>query len=305
MGFQSTDSGVAASVFLALYTIFLVFMTFIVIKKRFKTVYMLIFLFSLFRFAAQLCGVVYSKLGPVYWQWLIAYLVLGAEGYFALIYAGFRFTCKAQIEKFGESWILKTGPNVGNFRFFFMLKFICRSWGTLFHSILIPANALVIAGGSMLSAMTSEEMAEEQDKINTSKALRTAGQVLFLVLTICLILVNLYVFTKEKVRNHTTIAVMCTAPFLLVRGIFGILSIYLTDMNYFQFSNYENGEVNHSLVIYEYVLGTTMEFISACLLMSKYWLDKSHPNQEIDHELSGVNSSREELSEIMAEKLDN
>lgn len=273
-GFHSTNSGIAASVFLALYTIFLSFMTYVVAKKGFLTVYTFIFFFCLLRFGGQLCGVVYAKLGPDHWQWLIAYLVLGAEGYFTLIFAAFRFTCRAQVERFGLSWVLETGPNIG----FFLLKRL--TWRGIFHTILIPANALVIAGGSMLAGISYDQMQQEHSKVQTSKALRTAGQVLFLGMTIFLIALNIYVYKKERIRNHITIAVMCAAPFLLTRGIFGILSIYITKMNYFQLSNYDqNGSVDHDLVIYEYVLSTSMEMICALILMTKFWFDEHHSAQ--------------------------
>lgn len=267
-GFISVESGIAASVFLALYTIFLGFMIFIIFQKGFKTVYTFIFFFTLFRFGGQLCGVVYAKVGPEHWQWLIAYLVLGAEGYFALIFAAFRFTCKAQVDEFGKSWVLSTGPGPWGF---FLLKRITKTWVNIFHFILIPANALVISGGSMLAGIDPSEMNDEKSKINTSKALRTTGQVLFLLMTFASIWLNIHVYYKERVRNITTIAVMIAAPFLVVRGLFGILSIYITKMNYFQLSNYTGSGINHDLVVYEYVLATTMEFIAALVLMSRYF----------------------------------
>lgn len=289
MGFHSPDSGIAASVFLALYTLFLGQMTYIMIKRGFKNVYTFIFFFTLFRFGGQLCGVVYAALGPLHYKWLIAYLVLGAEGYFALIFAGFRFTCRAQYEKFGESWMLHKGPNVGNL---FILKRLCKSWSRIFHLTLIPANALVISGGSMLAGILYDDMAKEHNTVMTSKALRTTGQAIFLSMTLCLIFLTIYVFVVEKVRNHTTIAVLCGSPFILVRGIFGVLSIYITEMNYFQFSNYdEEGKVNHKLVVYEYVLSTTMEFITASLLMTKYWFDLKHPSEQLLLENKRTNNS--------------
>lgn len=299
MGFESPDAGIAASIFLALYTVFLGLMTYIVIRKGFRTVYTLIFFFTLFRFGGQLCGVVCFKVGPQHWQWLISYLVLGAEGYFALIFAAFRFTCRAQEEKFGTSWVTHEGPNVGKLpvlKLFFGFGFFTRSWARMFHFVLIPANALVIAGGSMLAGMLDEQIADDPGKVNTSKALRTVGQSLFLALTICLILLNLYVFAKERVRNHTTLAVMCIAPFMMVRGIFGILSIYIQEMNYFDYGNYTDGLVNHLLVIYEYVLSTSMEFISACILMTKYWLDETNAGQKLLSEKS--ESDLEQTGEV-------
>lgn len=279
-----SDGGIAAAVFLALYSVFLVLMIYVVVKKGFLTLYSFILFFSLFRFAGQLCGLVYAKLGPDHYQWLIAYLVFGAEGYFTLIFAAFRFSCRAQVETYGLSWVLDSKPKIN----FPILRFFTLSWKAIFHWTLIPANAMVIAGGSMLAGIDYDRLLEEHNKVVTSKILRTVGQALFLTMTICLVLLNLYIFAKERIRNHITIAVMMAGPFLLVRGIFGILSIYIDLMNYYQLSNYtQNGSVGHKLVVYEYVLSTTMEFVAAVILMSKYWFDERHPTEKLledDHE---------------------
>lgn len=277
-GFHSVDQGSAASVYLALYTFFFAFMIYVVIRKGFLTVYSFLFMFTLFRFFGQLCGVVYAKLGPSHWKWLIPYLVLGAEGYFALIFAAFRFTCVAQKEQFGHSWILDSGPKWVPFPF----KRLCKTWRHLFHYVLIPANAFVIAGGSMLTGVDYDDLQSQHGKILTSKVLRTVGQAIFLSLTFMLIALNIYVFTKERIRNHVTIAVMLAGPFLIVRGVFGVLSIYITKMNYFDLENYnDNGSLNHQLVIFEYVLSTTMEFVAALFLISKYYFDLKKKAQSI------------------------
>lgn len=45
-------------------------------------------------------------------------------------------------------------------------------------------------------------------------------------------------------------------------------------MNYYKVSNYENGELNNELVIYDYVLSTTMEFIASLLSVSRIWFER-------------------------------
>lgn len=267
--FESQDLGIAASIFLAVYVIFFCFMTFVVTKRGFATVYTFLWAFSLLRLGGQLCGVVFAKLGIEHWQWLISYLVLGAEGYFTLIFAAFRFTCKAQVNEFGYSWVLSQGPGI-------KLVLLRRNmtWKSIFHLILIPANALVIAGGSMLAGLTGDDL-HNQSKIHTSEGLRTTGQVLFVLMTLAAILLNIYVFVIERVRNHITISVLCASPFLLVRGIFSVMSIYISAMNYFETTNYTGGgSSSRTVTIYEYVLSTTMEFIVACLLASRFFFEK-------------------------------
>jgi ABC-type multidrug transport system permease subunit len=131
-GFQSPKSGAAALVFLILYTAYTLAVIVIVTRLGWKTVYSLLLYYGLVRFGCQLCGVVYSAIGVEHWQWLIGYLVLGAQGYFALILAAFRFIIKGQREKFGHSWLAPSKDeklqmmNLQNSRF-------CRFYGRCLH----------------------------------------------------------------------------------------------------------------------------------------------------------------------------
>ena len=68
--------------------------------------------------------------------------------------------------------------------------------------------------------------------------------------------------------------VFIVAPFLLVRGVFGILSIYLDKMDYFLLSNYTAEGLASSFVAYEYIMGTTMEFVSATVFISTYYINR-------------------------------
>lgn len=273
--FVSQAAGIAASVYLALYTLFLGFMTYVVIQRGFKTLFTFIFAFCVLRFGGQLCGVVYAKLGPEHYKWLIAYLVLQAEGYFTLILTCFRFTCKAQVEETGLSWVTSSGPRTP------LMSKLNVTWMNLFHFILIPANAFLIAGGSMTAGISISDYSTENSTVRTARGLRTAGQIIFLLMTIILMSLNIYVVLKERIRNRTTVSVMIVGPFLLVRGIFGILSIYIDNMNYFELSNYMSGGVNKNLVIYEYVLATTMEFLTAAVLMTRYFARKPNHNEYV------------------------
>lgn len=281
-GFKEVDSGAAASVFLGLYTLYLAFMVYVIWKKGFKTVYTFLLTFPLIRFGSQLCGMIFAKVGFDYINWLIAYLVLGAEGYFVLILAAFRFVAHAQKKQLNYSWLLEEGPKVP--AFLPLLKRFTKSWSRFFHYLLIPANALVIAGGTMLTGVT--DLDAEKSKVNTSKGLRTAGQAVFLLMTITVFLVSARAYKVEHVRNHFNKTVLASCPFLMVRGLFGILAIYITDMNYFQLSNYTGAGINHKLVIYEYVLSTTMEFLASCCLMSNFFWERRTKNDDIERWLT-------------------
>lgn len=273
-GFKETDSGIAASVFLAIYSIYAPFMCYVVYKRGIRTVYGFIWFFTIIRFAGQLCGVVYAKIGPDYWQWLIAYLVLGAEGYFALILAAFHTTCKGQKHGLGRSWLEDSGP--GRYIKFPILKKLCRSWASTFKTILIPANALVISAGITLAGISTGDVQDDSSQLHLSKVQRTIGQAMFLGMTVGTAILNVYVMLRE-VNNLFTIAVAFASPFLIVRGVFGIISIFLSSMNYFNPKNYQEG-LNWEVVMFEYVLGTSMELFASLCLLSQFFLEKKYDN---------------------------
>lgn len=276
MGFESTSSGVAASIYLGLYTLYLLLAINVVRKKGFKSIYTALLAFGIFRVGGQLCGVAFAVLGIQYWPWLVAYLVLTAEGYFSLIIAAFYFIVQCQIRQNGRSWLCKSKEERKEEQEASKFKHTsCLSWSTVFHLVLAPANALVIGGGTTLTGIDTDRWDQETDKINTSKGLRTAGQAIFLIQTIIVILLLVYVYVREKVRGHTIYLLFAASPFLLVRGIFGILSIFIDKMNYYQLSNYDGAGLTSDFVAYEYCLATTMEFIAASLFISNYYLDNS------------------------------
>lgn len=298
MGFESTSSGVAASIFLGLYTLYL-FLTINIVRQRgFRSIYTALLAFGVFRVGGQLCGVAFAVLGIEHWPWLIAYLVLTAEGYFALIIAAFYFIVQCQIKQNGRSWLCKSKEErkkeqeLSNFK-----HTSCLSWSAVFHMVLIPANALVISGGTTLTGVDTDKWDQETDKINTSKGLRTTGQAIFLIQTIIVILLLIYVYVKEKVRGCTIYLLFAASPFLLVRGIFGIMSIFIDEMNYYQLSNYDRAGLTSAFIAYEYCLATTMEFIAASLFISNYYLDKTEEVTEKES-YSKFESDESSLSKV-------
>jgi len=313
MAFDSTEAGVAASIFLGLYTMYLLLAINVVRHEGFKFIYRILLMFGLFRVAGQLCGVAFAKLGVEHWKWLIAYLVFTAEGYFTLIVASFYFVVQCQVRQKGSSWLLdhrdevetcegaseeresgdngseeretyeKTSDDKEDYRRKSDGEMSVANWGkkprsvswaAIFYMFLVPANAFIVAGGSLLTGATAEELEKETGNVNTSKALRTTGQVIFLLQTVTVVLLLVYVYVKEKIRGRTIYLLFAASPFLLVRGIFGILSIYVDKMNYYKLSNYSAEGLTSSFVAYEYCLATTMEFVAACLLISNYYLDR-------------------------------
>ncbi|CAI5757073.1 unnamed protein product [Candida verbasci] len=302
MGFQFEDSGIAASIYLALYTIYLIATIKIVYDKGWRSIYTSLLIFGIFRVCGQLCGVAFAKLGYKHYQWLIAYLVFSAEGYFTLILTSFHLIAHAQIQTSGSSWIRPTKKQKKQ-----MIR-DAKTWReqlqakipitTIFHWLLIPANAFIIAGGSMLTGQTPGNM--DQNVVHTSKALRTTGQIIFLLQTCIAIGLAVFVYAFQNLRHSNIYSIFLTSPFILVRGIFGILSIYLTKMNYYDMSNYTENGLNPHFVIYEYVLATTMEFITGVIYISNYYFDKKYSRRCTDDQLSIISDEKEDENDTVS-----
>ncbi|EGW32309.1 uncharacterized protein SPAPADRAFT_55793 [Spathaspora passalidarum NRRL Y-27907] len=290
MTFVDRNSGIAASIFLVLYVIYLSLTIKIVSEKGFRSIYTSLLVYGVFRVCGQMCGVVFSALGYEHWQWLIAYLVFSAEGYFVLVLCSFHLIANAQLYQFGQSWFRPSKEQkkqnlarATTIREKLRARFPLAS---VFHILLIPANALVISGGSTLAGQDPSN--PDPNKIITAKALRTTGQVMFLSLTLIAILLAIYVYYKEGVRHCNIYSIFIVAPFITIRGIFGVISIFITKMNYYDMSNYTANGLSAQFVTYEYVLATTMEFITACVYVGNYFIDRQRQTIPVSNEFDDV-----------------
>lgn len=276
--FESPKAAAAALVFLILYLFYTIAAVNIIRLKGCRSRYSFLTLYGVIRFGGQLCGVVFAALGLAHWQWLIAYLVLGAEGYFVLVLFTFHYLIQAQKKYFGWSWLRPTKEEKAKLKSQKHSFFLKRLAGyisifEIFHLLLIPANVCIIYGGTSTAGKTTQEIADDPSIITKSRILRTVGQALFLGETLFIVVMAMYVYFVEQIKNlvHLT-AIFMVSPFLTIRGIFGILSIYISSMNYYDSSNYTALGLSSQFVTYEYVLGTTMEFISgAILIFGFYW----------------------------------
>lgn len=257
MGFKDQDLGIAASIFLSLYVLYELQFIYIATQKGFNSLYTALGIFGLIKLGGQISGLGFAIQGFVHWQWLIAYLVLSAEGYFVLVLTTLYFLIKEQIRYYGESPLKQ--PILGG-----------MSYQKLFHLILIPANIVIIVGGTMLAGMSTEELILDTSKVHTSKILRSVGQAIFLVQSISvssLICLSFY----KGLRSKAMVLMISVIPFILVRGIYGIMSCFVTEMNYFVYTNYETNVSRRRITIYEYVLAISMEFLAANLLLLIFW----------------------------------
>lgn len=233
----------------------------------------MILFFCLIRMGAQLCAVAFSTLGYEHYEWLIAYLVLGAEGYFTLILSSFYFQAYAEYITFGRSELKPTKDQLereySTARERRHARFMSPS--AIFHWLMIPANVLIIAGGTQLSGAVPGDP-DYESKYKTSKGMRSTGQAMFLLLVTVSGATNLWLIFKKRVRIYMVYATLAAWVPLFIRGVFGLLSCFLDSLNYFDISNYTANGMSAKFIACEYILGATMEFIGATLLLSTYFI---------------------------------
>jgi hypothetical protein len=109
------------------------------------------------------------------------------------------------------------------------------------HWLLIAANAIIIAGGSVLAgdSNTVSSAWSDSDNVKTAKGMRAAGQAIFLLINV--VLAYWFVVTLRQYRSryssspfygHPTLAIlMATWPFLFIRGVFGVCQAAIDNLN--------------------------------------------------------------------------
>lgn len=108
------------------------------------------------------------------------------------------------------------------------------------HSILTPANAIIIAGGSMLANLQSESnhltAADIANRKTISKILRCVGAGLFLCMKILFnacVWITICRNRREKGKIHPTLIVLAImGQWLTVRGIFGLLQSAIDEVSH-------------------------------------------------------------------------
>lgn len=275
MTFWDVPLGAAATTFLVVFVLMFIASTYQITKLvGWKTRYTAIWVYTVLRIGAQICAIGFSSSQSNIVNWLIGYLVLGAEGYFTLVLSAFMFLCVFQ-KQFGEDYLRPTAPE--GIKGINKLRWKMRhSPAFYFHWILIPANAILIAGGSMASGVNYQAL-DHSNKIRTARALRCTGQAIFLLMTIILGLLAAKLYLKEHKKGALLLSVAIAWPFLLVRGIYGILAAVLPAFDYYNFNNYTSVGISESLVVGEYVMGTTMEVCAAGTFLIQALMTKFTP----------------------------
>lgn len=276
---MSLNAGASAAVvFLVLYAVLFVVLIFGYATRRLKlrSRYTTILFHVAIRLASQGTGLAFAIKGIEATDLLIAYLILGAEGYFTLVLCTIRFLIswhnhnldahdswlEARRKK-GQSWRQSLAES-------FSLRGLGRSPMVPVHYALVVANAIIIAGGSILAGNVG--VAIDPSKIATAKALRCAGQAVFLAITCVLlgcIVATIRQNRRERGKVHPTLLILLGIwPWLAVRGLYGVLASYLDKFSYYYEGNYDEHGLTNGFVASEYVLGTMTEWVSCLLLMA-------------------------------------
>ncbi|CAH6723343.1 hypothetical protein CLIB1444_14S01948 [[Candida] jaroonii] len=264
MGFIIEDFGIAASVFLGLYVIYNINCLVIIYHKSWKSSYSLLLFYGMVRMGGQISGVGFSIAGYTQYNWLIAYLIMSAEGYFLLVLGNLYFLIDEQFIAWGESPLKKP-----LFKFSIWNRPTFRS---LFHFSLLPANTFIVVSNTLLQGLSGDEL-KTDPQAKLSNLLRIIGQTMFLASSLLVGFFTLRSYFKG-IKTKTMVVLICIIPILSVRGVYGILACKIDDMNYFNVDNYIDPSLGERMTIYEYVLSTTMEYLTASLLLNIYWVKK-------------------------------
>ena len=139
-------------------------------------------------------------------------------------------------------------------------------------------------GGSLLAG-GHNNVHDFDSNMVTAKAMRTAGQAIFLTINVFLLYCIIDTIRQSRRENpgkgtHPTLLILlATWPLLFVRGLYGVLSAVLPAFNYFNPNNYGETGLTDSFVISEYIMGTTMEWTSCTLLMVTYLTSRNDPKK--------------------------
>ncbi|KAJ6554234.1 hypothetical protein B0H19DRAFT_1152935 [Mycena capillaripes] len=301
-----TGAAGAALAFLIGYLAVFGWMLFAFLTHRIKwrSRYALLFFHVTVRVAAQGCGIAFGILGFKNTNLFLAFLILGAEGYFTLVMCAFRFVISWHQRNLssGQSWLAPRGAahdkKLETYRRRKMLVFLFL--GPLafliyhdnppmvyFHLSFAYANTAIIIGGSYLAGADYSDLNSHDTKTRllVSKITRTAGQGVFLAGNAMLLAIILVTLRNNR-RNgdwrgkkgtvHPTLWLLLIAwcP-LIVRGVFGILQATVFSLSYYNPDNYGDSGFTPRFTLFEYLLGVLTEWL-ACVLLNLTYLTSRH-----------------------------
>lgn len=228
----------------------------------------MLLIYCIIRICGQICGMIYMLMASKPFGLLLAYIIMTAEGYFIIVWESLSFVIDWHKCNFGGSFmnypLYWKSLNPTKHRILALL----RTSKHLFHLLFITANTLlVISGTIVIKPNPSGEY--------IGMILRTAGSAIFLAGIIVIIGILIYTFYLCRTKYHypwkqlgTLFIISLAMPFLLVRGVFGVLQACDYEYTYSNEENYTADGFSTSFLIGEYVLSIAMELITCMLLLS-------------------------------------
>ncbi|WWC62288.1 uncharacterized protein I303_104884 [Kwoniella dejecticola CBS 10117] len=236
MGFHG--EGIGGAVFLALYSINLSILIFGFSTRRisFKSVYSFLLFHVCLRISAQSVSIVTGTKDRLDTGLLIAFFVLGAEGYFSLVLCAYRFLIHhhQHIYPVSGSWLegkpnknKNTGAKDPWYVRFKRAMTARNSDGTkdpwvmtIIHWTLIGANTIIIVGGTRATGVDYTEP-DFWKRIHDGQVLRAVGQAIFLAINI-LLAIFLYLSVRQD-RNPNGTLPSGWNHFFRVEGVHGAI----------------------------------------------------------------------------------
>ncbi|KAF7331523.1 hypothetical protein MKEN_00031200 [Mycena kentingensis (nom. inval.)] len=273
-------------------------------RLKWRSRWSILFTHIIVRIASQICGIGFSILGFGNVSMFLAFLILGAEGYFTLVLCTFRFVISWHQHNFpnGISWLeprrdIPSGLTreqklkrtltflfLGPFALFIYRDNVMAA----FHLVLIVANAIIISGGSFLANADLSDFGDPETvrKLRISKIMRTSGQAIFLACnTLLLLIILVTIRQSRKMRKaagesgvHPTLWVLLiTWVPLIIRGVFGVLQSADFELSYYNPENYGPHGFSDHFTLVEYLMGVTTEWLACVLLCVTYFTSKNDP----------------------------
>ncbi|KAK6909871.1 hypothetical protein L486_00476 [Kwoniella mangroviensis CBS 10435] len=214
--------GIGGVVFLTLYTINFTILLYGFTTRliSFKSVYSFLLFHVCLRLAAQSVAIVTGTKDQLNGGLLVAFFVLGAEGYFSLVLCAYRFLIHhhEHVYPISASWLEgKTNRNKDKDGqkdpWYVRLKRALTAknkdgkkdpWVmTIIHWTLIGANTIIIVGGTRATGADYTDP-DFWDRIHDGEILRATGQAIFLAINI-LLAVFLFLSVKQDRNPNGTL----------------------------------------------------------------------------------------------------
>jgi hypothetical protein len=253
-GFQVQDLGIASSIFIGLYVIFMG-VNFLNGGFVFTRLMMFTQIHSALKIIGQIFGVVIAKNG--FKPSIVAcYTVFNSLAIIPLIMAGYCFLFKSN-GQIGPAEKINKIKNPRKYTLFLLLKImVCVTTGA--------AVVCTVVGVAIIAKDNVLELDLNSSSYKSSKILRAIGQCFFLLQLLTTFIMTTYTISTNKNMDLTfsIITTFLISLVLVVRGIYGVMGCFIDKMSIYTSTT--------SFVVYEYPMGVAMEYLAVFLSMWSY-----------------------------------